>query len=263
MKEKMTKTITKTKLPAFKGKPLVPETTPQTGFLEGDFGKVFLKEYKGRVNTDYNNNSNLNVLTYNKGVVKGSNPFAVVLANQILKEENLRVATQADLEKALKFGILSLEGTYDTGLVLRTETSPNEYLARNLMKQVKTRRPKQEFPVMISLTDLELRTYQYSSYGLIFDLVEEGKLIYALILNKPGRFNSKYIDEKTGLPKKTGSSGNRYLYTSNSGLSRLCLYEDPPDLGSCDDDMAYSSDSGRVVVVKPKALRQKNLKKKK
>jgi len=36
----------------------------------------------------------LNVLSYSNDVVKGSNPFAVVLANQVLREEGLRTATQ-------------------------------------------------------------------------------------------------------------------------------------------------------------------------
>src|SRR3989304_9360456 len=109
------------RLPQFKGKALVeiPENIPQAGFLEGDFGKAFLDEYKGRVKSDYNGNSKLDILRYGDNIVKGSNPFAVVLANQILRQEGLRTASQADLEKALRVGTLNLIGTYeDTALVL-------------------------------------------------------------------------------------------------------------------------------------------------
>lgn len=60
------------KLPTFQGKPLIEisKNTPQAGFLEGDFGKAFLKEYQGKVKTDYNENSALNVLSYSEDVVK-------------------------------------------------------------------------------------------------------------------------------------------------------------------------------------------------
>ena len=181
----------KIRLPTFKGKPLIeiPASIPQIGYAEGDFGKAFLQEYRARVKADYSDISALNVLSYSDNVAKGSNPFAVVLANQILRQERLRVATQADLEKALKMGALNLRGTYeDTGLVLRSEDNPNANLAKNLMSQVKSRNKKQKFPVMIPLTELELKTDGNSNHGLAFNLREDAEVIYSPILNKPGNF---------------------------------------------------------------------------
>ena len=248
-----------TKLPAFKGKPLIeiPETPPQAGFLEGDFGKAFLEEYKGRVKANYNDNANLDVLRYD-GVVKGSNPFAVVLANQILRQENLRTATQADLEKALKIG-WDLKGTYeDTGLVLRNKKDENYFkntlLAKDLAKQVKARGIKfsSKNPVMIPLTELELKKAD-NNYGLTFKLREDAEIYEAPILSKQGKFNSKDIDEKTGLPKKVSSSGNRTLYVRDSGLSRLDLNNDL-DLSSNDRYLDDSGDDGRVVVISEKSV---------
>ena len=247
--------ITRTKLPKFKGKPLIeiPKEIPTIGFLEGDFGKEFLKEYKGRVNSDYGNANPLNILSYQDGLVKGSNSFAVVLANQILAQEGLRVARQSDLERAMKLSALQLRGQYvDSGLVLRNEDEPNSYLAKDLYAQIKSRNSKKESPIMIPLTELDLIIDGSSSHGLKFKLKEDAEIIYAPILNGPdGTFVSECVDERTGLPSKFASaliSQNRTLYTRSSGLSRLCL---GGVLGLCSGGggLASSVDDGRVVVV--------------
>jgi len=251
--------------PIFKGKPLmeIPEFIPQAGFLEGDFGKAFLKEYNGRVSADYNDNSNLNILSYKDNVVKGSNPFAVVLANKILREESLRTATQADLGKALKIG-WNLKGTYeDTGLVLRSEEdkdySKNTPLAKDLAFQVKARDIKfsSKTPVMIPLIGLELEKAG-NNYGLTFKLKEDAEIYKAPVLSKGGKFNSENIDEKIGLPKKVFISGDRTLYTRNSGLSRLLRSWN----GGWDASWDYLGDSGgdgRVVAVSGEATRAEDL----
>lgn len=241
---------TKTQLPEFKGKPIVeiPADIPQANFLEGAFGKAVLEEYQGRASKDYGNANPLNILSYKDGVVKGSNPFAVALVNQIVQEAGLRTATQADLERILRADALPLRGHYeDSALVLRSEAEPNSYLARNLYEQIKERNKKQKLPVMIPLAGLELENDQNSSYGLAFNLKEDAEIIYAPILNKEGNFSSEDVDEKTGLPTKTGA-GNRILYTRDSGLSGLYLDGDL-DLGSRDDGLADSSGNGRVVLV--------------
>ena len=192
--------------------------------------------------------STLDVLSYSGNVVNGSNPFAVVLANQILRQDGLRVATQADLEKALRTQAMNLRGTYeDTGLVLRSEDNPNSYLANDLVSQVKSRNKKQKLPVMIPLAGLELRSDGNSNQGLAFNLREDAEIVYAPILNKPGSFNSEDINEETGLPKRT-EGGNRTLYTINSGLSGLCFSGDL-DLYSDNDVLTGSNGNGRVVAV--------------
>ena len=236
----------------FKGKLLVdPETVPMIGFLEGKFGREFLAEYYRRMSDKYENNENLRVLNIQDGLVAGSNPFAVVLANEVLAQENLRTATQADLEKALKLRVLELRGTYeDTGLVLRSEGNPNSYLARDLTKQLRARNPEFQYPVLINLTDLELRVDSDSNYGLSFRLKEDARSIYAPVLNSPNdsRFNSSDVDESTGLPKIAVLKGNRTLYTRDSGLSRLYLCRSL-NLGSASSLLADSGSDGRVVVV--------------
>ena len=250
---------TKTK-PTFKGKALieVPSVVPQIGYLEGDFGKEFLEEYKGRVDSDYNGNSALNVLRYNGSTVTGSNPFAVVLANQILRQEGLRTATQADLETAMRIGAMDFRGTYEeTGLFLRTEEdrdySRNTPLAKDLGKQLKARGIKfsPKNPVVIPLTDLELQRAE-NNYGLTFKIrdstiSEEADIYEVPILGEEGKFDSEDINEKTGFPGKLGK-GNRYLYTRDSGLSRLYL-DNGLSVGSDYWGLVNSDDYGRVVVV--------------
>lgn len=249
--------MTETRLPTFRGTPLTknPKDTSQIGFLEGDFGIAFLEEYQGRAKADYNDASALNVLRYNSGVVEGSNPFAVVLANQILMQEGLRTATQADLEKALRIGALNLRGTYeDTGLVLRSEEdrgySKNTPLAKDIAKQLKARGAffSGKNPVMIPLTGLEIANAD-NGYGLTFRLREDAEVYRVPILAEGGNFNSEDIDKKTGLPKKLGG-GNRTLYTRDSRLSGLYLGSDGLSVYSDDRRLDDSVEGGRVVVVK-------------
>mgnify|MGYP001563577549 CR=1 FL=1 len=249
-------------LSKFNGKPLIeiPAFIPTIGFLEGDFGKEILGEYQERVTKDYGKASALNVLSYGDGVVKGSNPFAVVLMNRIANQSGLRVANQADLELAIKANALALRGQYeDTGLVLRSEDEPNLYLAGKLMQQIRTRNPNAKMPAMIQLSDLELVTDSSSPHQLAFKIKDDAEISYDLsVLNKDGSFSSEDIDKKTGLPTKTGSNGNRNLYTRNSGLSRLVLGRDL-GLDSRSDGLAYSVGDGRVVLVSAEGTAQNYL----
>jgi hypothetical protein len=240
-------------LPKFQGTPLVeiPEEVPVANFLVDKFGEAFLGEYNGRVASDFGNAPVLRVLSYDNGTVKGSNPFAVVLANKILGQEGIRTATPADLEKILKLKALGLSGTYeDSALVLRNGDEPNSYLAKDLDKQVKKRLGKLSAPVVIPLAYLAVRKDASSPHGVSFDLTEGSELIKAPILVE--KYNGKSFSQtdKYGLPSVKGiGDGNRTLYTRGSGLSRLylgrSLYLDS-NVGS----LASSNEYGRVVGVR-------------
>jgi hypothetical protein len=232
--------------PVNEAKPLIenPKNIPQIGFFGGEAGK----EINDSIRQDYKDISALQVASYSGEIVRGSNPFYAVAVQSRLPSE-VRVSTQGDLERAMRLGVLNFSGTYeDTGLVLRSEGNPNEYLSRNLMEQVKKRLGrKAKMPVMIPLYGLELVKDQDSPHGLTFKLKDDAEIVYAPILNTQGNFKSEDIDEKTGLPKQT-KGGNRTLYTTNSGLSRLYLYN-YLNLGSDDDDLTDSNGDGRVVLV--------------
>ncbi|MBS3149574.1 hypothetical protein J4455_02660 [Candidatus Woesearchaeota archaeon] len=237
-------------LPKFQGKPLVevPKAIPQVDFLRGDLGREVDQEVRSR----HPNLPNISNINYQNEVIQGSNPFYVVAVNEVLRQEGLRTATQANLEKTLKLGVLDLKGHYeDSSLVLRSEADsyqPNDHLSRSLHKQVKARNAKIEYPVIIPLNGLELQADQDSSYGLSFRLREDAEVIYAQILVKDGSFRSEDINEETGLPRKLESDGNRHLYTRQDGLSGLFLSRNL-DLYSYRYLLDVSDSDGRVVVV--------------
>ena len=218
-------------------------------FLEGDFGKQVLKEYNQLVSRDYQGASALNVLSLEDNVVKGSNPFAFVLLNEVLQNHGKWVARPVDLERALEKEAINLKGTYgDSGLVLRSDGNPNQYLAKKLVSQVKGKGYNVEGDtVMIPLAGLGLVYDSNSPNDLYFQLTDSSEIIYAPQLNKTNH-NKKFnkADEK-GLPI-FGDNGLRTLYSSESnGLCRLYRNRDL-DLCAWNSDLAVPNSSGRVVV---------------
>ena len=210
----------------------------------------FLEEYQGRARADYKDADVLKVLREKDGTIIESNDYSVVLANQILRQVGLRTVTQADVEKILRNKDLDLSEFYvDTALVLRSGDNPNEYLAKDLIEQLNKREtPTFIAPTMIPLVGLDLRIDKNSSSGLAFDVREDAEIIYDKILNSDDKsFNSSDINFKTGLPKKLDASGNRRLWTRNSGLSRFYLGRDS-NLDSDDSNLDNSNGNGRVVV---------------
>jgi len=239
-------------------------------FLKGDFGKEFLKEYNERVKIDYGNNPNLHVLKQEGDIVKGSNIFAVVLANKILIPELLRTAVQADLEKILHNGALGYDcNTYcDSGLILRdVKHGPNRYLANKLYEQLKLRNSGINLPILINPYDLNLVKDSDSDYGISFKLAGGANPLYVPALHRhredfdedyfysPAKpdievnFNDENIDPKTGLPlpDQTGK-GYRTLSATIFGLSRLSSRG--RNIYSNIGDLAKSDLEGRIVVVK-------------
>ena len=159
----------------------------------------------------------------------------------------MRIATPADLERALEKETINLNGTYgDSGLVLRNDGDPNQYLAKDLVNQVKQRGSLQ-FPLMVPLAGLDLRYDANSPHSLSFQLTDSSEIIYAPQLNKINhgkKFNR--ADEK-GLPAFE-DSGSRTLYSNEEGgICRLYRYGDL-DLNARYWDLADSNECGRVIV---------------
>ena len=215
-------------------------------FLGGADGERIFKEYQARANRDYQTNPVLNKLTFSDNLVKGSNPFAFVLLNQILREEGRWVARPEDLEKCLSDVALDLKDTYgDSALVLRGNGDPNEYLAKQLESQIR-QRGNFQYPIMIPLVGLNLKSDSDSPHGLGFELTASAELVYAPQFehkNNSAKFNN--ADGK-GLPI-FDENGSRTLYTGEGGLRRLFRNWDL-DLGARYGDLAVSSGGGRVVV---------------
>ncbi len=215
-------------------------------FLEGTDGQAILEEYNQIVSGDYQGASALNVLSFADNVVKGSNPFAFVLLNKILAQKQMRIATPADLERALEKEEIDLKGTYgDSGLVLRSDGDPNQYLARDLINQVEQRGSLQ-YPLMIPLEGLDLKYDSNFPHDLSFQLTDSTKLVHAPQFDHKNNHDKFDKGDEKGLPI-FDKDGSRTLYTGEGGLRRL--YRDR-DLGldARDGYLAGSGEDGRVIV---------------
>src|SRR3989338_7821296 len=123
--------------------------------------------------------SSLNVLQDRNGNLAGSNCFAQIILRKLLPRSS-RLATMTDLGLATELSSDFLKGFYsDTGLILRTEGDsyePNDFLAKDLAKQLKERRITLEHPKVISFDALDLKKNEESAYGLSYKLSESAEL---------------------------------------------------------------------------------------
>ena len=231
--------------------------------LKGQFGKDFLQEYNARVKRDYADASALKVLNWDDSgkVVTGSNPFAVILANQILNPMKIRTATQGELEAILNQGGIEFKNHYEeSSLVWRTDADPNEYLAKNISGQLRRHNPKlkNNSAYVIPLNALSLKKDSNSPHKLAFVLNNPDLCFEApILMSKNGSYiDSAKMNPQTGLPSQIYSTDpngkNRQLWTINSGLSRLYLYG-VLDVSSNYEDLAYSGSGGQVVCVSGEA----------
>ena len=194
----------------------------------------------------------LDIFKDKNGELVGSNCFApIVLAKYLPK--GTRIATMADLGIATEINPKFLEGFFsDTGLTLRTAVGSmmeNNSLARTLAEQLKKRNISLKTPKVIYFDALDLKEDKNSAYGLIYVLNERAKfgenIINAPELIRDYKFTK--IDDK-GIPIED-ENGSRICYTGQGGLSAFYSNVDS-NVSSNDWNLAYSDDSGRVVIVK-------------
>ncbi len=237
----------------FKGNPLIeiPKNVPSYNILEGDFGKEVLKKYNSIVEQKYKGNANLKVLNMDKGIVKGSNTYSIFLMeNDVLPEFGVRCTNHADVQRIINKDKNFLNEVYvDLGTVLRTESSPNEYLARQLGKQAKDRKYQfsNELPLVFKPSDLELILDNISPSGLGFKIKDSATPFNAKELSRKYDRKTFKVTNESGMPI-FDNGGNRTNYTRDDALSGFDLDGDS-GLGSRCGDLAGSSDVGRVVVL--------------
>ena len=253
----------------------LPSPSGTYSFLQGNFGKQFLKEYNKKVKKDYADAQTLKVLTWNdtEKVVVGSNPFAVVLINEMLASQGIHTATQADLEHIVRGNLLPLKGHYEeSSLVWRSNADPNEYLATKIYNQLKStgKMLKTNHSYVFPLHTLSLEKDTNAPQSLAFKARGNSTFFPNVYFEAPILMSTsgKYIsdadfDFTQGLPTKVFDSTqsilipNRQLYTLVGGLSRFYLgsylY-----VSADDDNLAGSDDGGRVVLVSGAATTQKN-----
>jgi hypothetical protein len=238
-------------LPPFPGEPLRDVPVPSAYLLGDDeFGTAVLSEYANRVRTDFHDNPALKILKTAGGVVHGSNPFAVVLVDMIVRPR-YRVATPVDLQAILASRGKStfpdkMRGGYkDAALVLRSVSYPNVHIAQKLGGQLDT---KMEWPACIFLSGLEIVNDPESPHGLCFKFTRHARSFHAPVLESPsGHFDNASIDPTTGLPKEITGAG-RYFYGMPEGLARFYLGRGS-SLDTIWDELANSQADGRIVIV--------------
>ncbi len=240
----------KDKKPKTAEAPKAEDTSDKTyEFLSGEFGK----QIHEKIIEKYQGVEAITKIPFKDSLVKGSNPFYVVAVNDELRSQNLdvRTATQADLEKILKTNALNLRDIYeDTGLVLRSEEEPNEYLAKNLAKQLKARGYKfsKTKPLLIWLKDCELIKDEKSDYGISFKIRDGAEILIAPEFTGENSGKKFSQTNDNGMPI-FDDNGERYNWTRENGLSRLYLNR-YLNVISSDDGLANSGENGRVVLVR-------------
>ncbi len=233
----------------------------ETFFLSGDvLGREVREEYEGRVEKDFGGNEHLKnaVCPFGDGnFFEYSNIPGLILLNQIIKPEGLAIAQPSDIQKIICANdpALSLGGyKVDLALVLGSENGPNENLAKKLADQLRKMHGELQPSLVTPLTELKLKKDQ-TKYGFNFELIENPEIFYVSASDKkagePAYFTSDDIDIDTGLPAKTGGSGNRRLYMWKSGLSRFYLdgSHGKYDL-VCSEDLVLPYSNSRIIIVK-------------
>lgn len=261
----------------------------EANVLAGPFGKYVFEEFQRRVDPYriYPAFEGLLPLTYRRGVVVGTNPFAAVIVGEIVGEMGLRLAKPSDIRGIFEHDALGLkgEGCVDVGLVLprirkrppyrSTQRAKAFYhsIEEALINQVLKSAGQAELrtPLMVPLSALRLREYSKSksAFMLAFELKEgaEEEVISAPLLGKHGQLPFEDIDERTGLPNRVRDSSaeifvgaaddvglNRLLFTNRYYLQKLWG-------GAISEMFSYyntstlekllvSPPSGRIVVVR-------------
>jgi len=213
-----------------------PRVVPS--FIEGGDARLFLREFNERANR-YNNPEALKVLSFDseKGIVVGSNPFAVVLTNEILRT-GITTATPRQIEYFLESGLHPSMIHADTALYLTGLDRTNSFVAESLNRQIRERGFKES--VLIPLTSLDLFEEKDQ---LGFKLREDAEIIRTEFL-EPGTFSQLNND---GVPIR--GKGNRILYAnSDSGLKRYRHIG--KDISVESGSLLGSSPVGKIIIVK-------------
>ena len=226
--------------------------------IEGDMAEEFLREVNAKIDEKYLGNSRLKVLSLKNvnGVplVVGSNSLILPVIEMVAP--NYRTGRPEDLQRTLNDGdTLSIRGNnyIDLGVVLDF-AGRNHEVALDFYEQL----PKElkDFDRLPSVViDYRLKNFDKGSYQLGLVNTPHTQVRPAKILaGGDGNFKNADVSLDNGLPIKL-AGGERRLYTSsqgeqsldNLGLSSLFLNRSL-NLDSNDEDLAYSSDYGLVVL---------------
>ncbi len=235
------------------GIPLIelPETILVARILAGENARTIYEAYQEAL-SEYNDRARqtLDVFKLEEDLMTGSSIFAILKLSELLDEA--RTATSADLAQIVNTNPDYLRRTYEdtTNVVLRSAGDfyePNDYLAKDLAKQIR----KREFKVPIMISGLTTQEDEQSSYGLRFELTDKTEVIDAPQLSHENNGRRFSRTDEMGMPI-FDENGQITLHTREDGLSRLGIHW-VLGLHSYWYILADSAPNGRVVVVSSEA----------
>ncbi len=186
--------------------------------------------------------------------MKGSHTFLVARIDTIIRSLGIRVATLADLNRPEVREMIRDRHYSDTSaIVFRTiedDYKPNELLIKKLIPLVEEKLGKLTLPVKITGFDVAC-SEDRNGYG--FDIIPRDDFAVLHDERLEGKYNGKTFStaDKIGLPNFE-AGGDRTWYARAQGLSRLYLNGNLY-LVSGNGNLAYSSESGRVVLIRGEA----------
>lgn len=224
--------------------PLFDKSNFKFNFLEGALAEEVHNAIVNKYGTD--NPFITSNINYSDEIIKGSKPGYVLAVNDVLKEKGMRVANSREIQRVIEEGILDLKGLYeDLGLVLFGVSGENEYLAKDLAKQIK-KYQNLSFPILMPLNGLELKVDKNAPNDFRFNIKDKNSIIYAPQLERKNNGKNFSTVDNNELPV-FDKNGTYTLYTSDSGLRVLCR-DWYLDLGAGYWVLTNSVSVGRVVV---------------
>ena len=239
----------------------IPEIVPAIGYF---IDQETLNAYNEFVDKDHQGLGALKPFRFDaeKGEVVGSNiPGKVLLFSRFLKPAGYEMSKLQDLEDArnmhAKNAACGLDTSgycyVDTGIVVKRNTAKTA----DIVEQIRRRDPKLaelKVPVAINLDGLEVRIGGKLN-GVSYVLTEGVQLYEA---PEYAGNNKSFTKVENGRPI-VQEQGTRIVWNNDDlDISRLCLNRDL-DVVASDDDLAFSYDSGRVVLVRGEAANAKIL----
>jgi len=195
-----------------------------------DFLKKFSETYHGLVKLGYNDNPALKKISFGKdGEISRLNAYSAVLAANLLeKMKGVRYLSRF-------------------GLILGNEKSPNKYLVKELMKQVKERKYEfQDSVFVLRPSDLEIILDGKAPEKIAFKMKEGIIPFYSPQLkSENNKRKVKDLDEN-GMPN-FNENGDKTLYVREGGLLKFCDSEHG-DFYCWDDNLAKPDDNFKLVV---------------
>jgi hypothetical protein len=235
--------------------------------IEGPGAEEFFSEYHSHAQKKFGDNYGGHVhkneyldLKFNGTFVTGSNPFSVVLANEILRPHGIRTATPRDIETIIESESLALhKGHIDTALVLREKRpycgefgrSDQDSLAESLGRQLDERGIYygEESPIVLPLTSLRLEATPYTMYGLGFLLRREIQLYPGTQLTKENNGKEFSRVDKHGLPIFEKGHGRYYGARSDHLLSGMQISDNNRNIVEDDIWESDNCEHGLIVLV--------------